>query len=189
MGKEYKYLALFVIPYFWIVMTCLMLIFTGVATPFISGFAVDRSDRLYVGTQNEIRVYDNGSLVNTISPKTSSSYAFTINKHERIVLAATTTVYMMDLEGNVLDTRDDPGGDMYNQIQYRKRKFSSHSGDEYKLVGALGWTRIIKNGEETVYRISLLSFAVKILLAVCGGGLFTFTLWVAIQKAKGRLFS
>ena len=189
MKKEYRYLACFSMPFFLIVASCLILIFTGLATPFISGFAVDMSDRLYVGTQNEIRVYENGYLVETISPKTSSSYAFTINQNDQIILSTATTIYTMDLKGNILNSQDDPGANMYNQIQYRKRKFLSHSGDEYKLVSSLGWTRIVKNGEQTVYQISLLSFAVKVLIVVCGVAIFAFALWVAIQKAKGRLYS
>lgn len=189
MRKEYKYLAVFCIPFFCIVMACLMLILTGIANPFLSGFAVDSSNRLYIGTQNEIRVYADGLLVDTINPKTSSSYAFTISKDQKIILAATTDIYTMDLEGNVLNTQTDPGADMYNQIKYRNRQFISHGGDKYTLVSVLGWTRIDKNGEETVYKISPLSFAVKVLLAVCAVGLFIFALWVAKQKAKGRLFS
>ena len=189
MKKEYKFLAFVCIPYFWVVMSCLMLIFSGVATPFISGFAVDKSNRLYVGTQNEIRVYADGLLVDTIDSKTSRTYVFTINEDEKIILSTSTDIYTMDLDGNVLDNQTDPGADMYNQITYRKREFLSHNGDEYKLVGTLGWTRIIKNGKETVYRISLLSFVVKVLLAVCGVALVAFTLWVAKQKARGQLFS
>ena len=74
---------------------------------------------------------------------------------------------------------------MYNKIQYNKRKFYSHNGDEYKLVGELGRTRIVKNGGETVFKISLLSFFVKILIAVCAVALFIFPLW-AVKQRRGR---
>jgi hypothetical protein len=186
MRKEYKYFIISSVSISCIIVLCLALIIAGAATPFISSFAVDKSNRLYVGTQNEIRVYADSLLVDTISPKTSKSYAFTINKDQTITLAASTNVYTMDLKGNVLQSQTDPGANMYNQIQYRKRKFISHNGDEYRLVSALGWTRIVKNGEETVYRISPLSFATKILLAVCIAAAPIFPLWVMIQKAKGR---
>lgn len=179
MRKEYRYLAFFSALIASVVFLCLILIFTGIATPFVSSFAIDGDDRIYVGTQNEIRVYEKGLLVDTISPKTSRAYVFTINEDENIVLSTSTKIYTMDLVGNVLDTQEDPGAHMYNKIQYNKRKFFSHNGDEYKLIGELGWTRIVKNNIETVYKISMLSFLVKVLIAVCAIALFIFPLWAA----------
>lgn len=184
MRKEYIYLAGFSTLIACIIFSCLVLIFTGVATPFISSFAVDGANRLYVGTQDKIQVYADNSLIDTINPKTSRSYVFTINDDEKIILSTSTKIYTMDLEGNVLDTQTDLGAHMYNKIQYNKRGFLSQSGDEYRLVSELGWTRIVKNGRETVFKISLLSFFVKILIAVCAVALFIFPLWAANQKKK-----
>ena len=109
---------------------------------------------------------------------------FTINENDEIVLSTASKAYRMDLNGNVLQTWDDPGAHLYNQIQYGKRTFVTAKGDEYRLVSEFGWTRIVKNGSEVVYRISPLSFAVKVFLALAVGVLITFIVWAARQKQK-----
>ncbi len=171
-------LVILSISLFIVVGLCLILILTGTVTPFISSFAVDSNDRLYIGIQNEIRVYEEDILINTINPKTSRAYVFTIDKHNNILLSTSTKKYLMDLDGNVLDVQEDQGANMYNQIQYNRKKFVSVKGDVYKLTSAIGWTRIIKNGEDIVYQISLLSFAVKVLIAVIVIFLISFPLWM-----------
>jgi len=186
MTKTYLYLAIFANSIGFVVILCLILILTGITTPFISGFAVDASDRIYIGTQNEIRVYEDSMLINTINPQTSRAYVFTINEEGNILLSTPTIIYILDLDGNILDVQEDSGADMYNQLQY-KRKFISHNGDEFALVDVIGWTRIIKNGTETVYQISWLSFAVKILIAVCAVALFIFPIWLVKHKGAKPL--
>ena len=175
MNAIHRRLAFFALPLSWVIGLCLLLIVTGTATPFISGFAVDKNDQIYVGEQTEICVYKNNFLIRTINPQTSRSYVFTIID-DHILLSTSTMVYTMNLDGNIIDEREDLGADMYNQIQYRKRKYISHNDDEYKLVSQMGWTRIVKNGTETVYRISFLSFLVKVLVVVCVFAMLIFLL-------------
>lgn len=179
MKKMYRYLAIFGFSICSIIFPCLILIFTGTATPFIHCFAVDASDRLYIGTDSDIYVYDNGIMIGTINPHTSRGYMFTINEEQLIVLSTASKVHLMDLNGTILQTHDDPGAYMYNQIQYKKRTFVSANGDEYKLIGEFGWTRIIKNRSELIYQISVLSFMVKVLIAVAAVALFLFGFWAA----------
>ena len=181
MMKMYRYLAIFASLIGCTVILCVVLIVTGTATPFISGFAVDASNRIYIGTQNEIRVYEDSTLINIINPQTSRAYVFTINKDGNLLLSTSIKTYILDLDGNILDVQEDLGADMYNQLQYQK-KFISNNGDEFVLVDTIGLTRIIKNDTETVYQISWLSFAVKILLAVCTVALFVFSIWFVKQK-------
>jgi len=172
-----RHLAAFSIPMTCVVVFCLLLLITGKATPFISGFAIDKNDWIYVGEETEICVYENDVLIRTINPQTSRAYAFTI-ADDQILLSTASIFYIMDLDGNILDAQDDPGAHMYNQLQYSKRKFISHSGDIYKLKGQMGWTRIVKYDTQTVYRISLLSFLVKILLALSLLAIFIFPVWM-----------
>ena len=161
------FLAIFCICICCIQLLCLVLIMAGRVTFSISSFAVDPFDRVYVGTNNDIEVYQNGTLINTISPQTSRSYVFTITEDGNILLSTASKVYIMDLEGNIIDTQDDPGADTYNRISYRAGKFVSANGDTYKLRDPLGYTKIVKNSSETVYQISNLSVWVKILMFVC----------------------
>lgn len=186
MNVTQRRLARFAIPMFFAISLCVLLIITGVATPFVSGFAVDRNDRIYIGIQNQICVYKDDLLVRTISPQTSRAYVFTI-VDDRILLSTSTTVYIIDLDGNIIETQADPGAHTYNHIQYSKRKFISHSNDTYKLKDQIGWTRIVKNGAETVYRISFLSFLVKILFLGCVPAVIIFSIWTVLKVKFNKL--
>lgn len=189
MEKKTKFLAFVAIPLSCIVLICLFLILTGHATLGIPCFAVDSDDRIYVGTQNDILVFDDGVLVNTINPRTSRAYMFTINEDGNILLSTASKEYLMDLEGNIIHEQDDPGAHTYNQIQYNKQKFTSINGDTYELAAVLGRTSIVKNNTEKVYQISLLSFVVKLCLIICVAILFISPLWLLLDKRTGLLSS
>ena len=98
-------LVFFALILFCILFACLMMVITGTATLSISGFAVDSSDRLYVGMQKEICVYENGTIIDRLSPHTSRTYIFTITEDDTILLSTSTTIYVMDLKGNMMMMR------------------------------------------------------------------------------------
>lgn len=154
-GKSKNYILLFIacLTYFMIVLTGIILMINGTVVLSICGFAVDSQDRIYIGTANEIRVYEYGEFTNSINPQTSRSYRFTITDDDYILLSTSTKVYRMDLNGQIVDTEDDPGASVYNQISYGRRKFVSKKGDTYRLSSIFGWTEITKNNTETVYHI------------------------------------
>ena len=156
MEKDFKHLGLFAIPLFCVIIFCLVLILTGTATPFITCFGVDGNDLLYVGVQDEIRVYEDGIFVRTINPQTSKSYVFAIEGNQ-IRLSTASKEYRMDLYGNILYEQADLGANTYNQIQYKKRRFVTDTGEEYKMVSQLGWSRIVKNRNEIVKLINELN--------------------------------
>ena len=184
--KTMVLVAGFSVFFFCIMFTCLILIISGMVNFSVSSFAVDNTDRLFIGAQKEIRIYEDGRTVNSISVPTSRSYVFTILEGNKILLSTSTQVYTMDLDGNILDTTEDSGADIYNQISYHKRKFVSENGDEYKLSNTLGRTRIIKNKTDVVYQIDALSFIVKILMAACFVAMLVFTVWI-VSSQKSRL--
>ena len=159
-----KHLAIFTIALSCIVLPCLALLITGIATPFISGFAVDNLERVYIGGTNEIFVFQDGNIVDTINPHTSRAYAFTINNDNNILLSTSTKIYIMDLDGNILSEDEDVAANIYNHIKYKSGKYTSSNGNVYEMKDYFGWTCITKNEVETVYRISFLSFIVKILI-------------------------
>ena len=163
---------------------CLVLLFTGVASIPIFGFAVDNSDYLYVGTAKQICVYEDRNVINTISPHTSRSYVFTINEEGNILLSTSTKIYTMELNGNILSTEDDHGADVYNQISYHKRMFISANGDTYRLTNILGRTQILKNDSEVVFQMDVLSYIVKLLLSCSFISVFVFGIWMLQGKNR-----
>jgi len=179
-------LAVFSLCLWSVLFPCLILVIAGTVNLSISGFAVDNSDRLYVGTKSEICVYEKGKKMHTISPHTSRTYVFTITDGESILLSTSTKIYVMDLYGNILETRDDPGADIYNQISYRKKAFISKKGDIYKLSNVFGRTKIIKNDAEVLYQIDTFSFAIKILVVICIVALFVFCIGGLITSRVKR---
>lgn len=164
----------------------MILFFTGTVTLFLSGFAVDSADRLYIGTANAIQVYEDGTLINQIDPQTDRSYVFTIDQDGDLLLSTSTEVYRMDLSGKVLEQREDRGAHVYNQIQARRSTFLSSRGDVYKMKNVLGRTKITKNDSQTVYQISVLSIIVKVLIAICVILLFLFPVWLIQKRKNGR---
>lgn len=131
--KMYRFIAIFTALLCLTIIPFLILFFTGIVTPFICGFGVDKLDRIYIGTKNEIRVYVNGQQVDAINLAPIDAYTFTLNNSGNILLATPSNVYIMDTEGNILDKQQDRVGDTYHQMQYKKF-FTSSNGDEYKLV-------------------------------------------------------
>lgn len=188
MGKQVQkniaaHLPILCLPILLIQFVCVILLISGAVNLSISGFVVDNSDRIYVGTAKAISVYENGELVREINPKTSQTYRFTMDDNGNLFLSTSSEIYIMDLEGNILETREDPGADAYNQISYRKNKFISQKGDEYRLIN-FGRSKIVKNGTQTVYQIDVFSYLVKIAIVTCAIGLIVFVLWGAINKNK-----
>ena len=152
------------------------MLLSGIVSLSISGFAVDNADRLYVGTQRNICIYQNGKIINTVKIPTSRSYVFTIDGND-ILLATPHSVFRMTLDGIIKEETEDPSANVYNRLQ-RKREFVSEKGDIYKKSGLLLQPRIIKNGNEIVYQLSTLSVVVKLLLAICFISLFGFPVYL-----------
>lgn len=161
---------------------CLLLIITGNATIFIDSYAVDSNDRLYVGKEGKIDVYDNGNFQYSIDSRTSKSCAFTINEDDCIVLSTASHIYILTLQGEELSVYEDPGSSMYARLQIGKRTFHSKNGDTYKRVCFWGRTKIIKNNEQIVYQMDFLSFTVKILIFGSVIALFCFVCFTAVNK-------
>lgn len=128
----------------------------------LSCFSVDTSGYLYIGKNGEIEVYEDDRIARTIDPKTSHGYMFTIQDDDTILMSTASLVYSMDLYGNILDSWKDEGTRTYNELQYKRNKFITSSGDVYQLKGKLGWTRIVKNGTFVVYRIPTGTYLVKL---------------------------
>ena len=185
MNKQMKYLAAFVIPHACIINFFLLTIFLNLAAPFVSGYGVDSVGRIYVGENKTINIYHDGENVGSMELK-SSNYEFTVGLDDTIIVAYPSIVYRMDVSGNILEIVKDTNAHTYRQIQSNGREICTANGDRYKLVGEFGWTRIIKNDSEVVYRISDFSFAIKCLMIVCAISMYIngILLLARIDKLK-----
>lgn len=145
----------------------LLLLFVGNADPFVNCFAVDGSGNVYLGIGDRIEVYANGCYQSTFSDLDCFSQIsmknalFTIEKGNTFLLVTESNLYYLDLQGNLIE-KTDRSITLYNRLAAGIPTFTSAQGDDYRLVNRLGRTRIVKNGEQTVFRLPFAAFAVKI---------------------------
>lgn len=177
-NKKIISIAVFTVAVALVGFCCVIALITGAAQPFILCFSVDSQELLYVGLDGRIEVYENGTIVNTISPQTSLGYVFTVQEDDTILLSTASEVFLLDLSGNVLDSWEDRGTQTYNQIQKQKKETISINGSQYTSECVLGWSRIVRNDSETVYRISALSFCIKVLTYITVLGLIALVIYV-----------
>ena len=149
-----------------IMLFSMFLYISGIAQPFIPRFALDSSERLYIGYNQMIAVYDDGQKIASISPQTSRGYSFTINPDDTIFICTGDRSYLTDLDGNILETYEDINLTTNWELQYKGKSFTNSNGDIFKVRSSLGYTKIVKNGTEVIFRISLLSFIVKLLIYI-----------------------
>ncbi|MCH5353311.1 MAG: hypothetical protein J1E06_07590 [Acutalibacter sp.] len=77
---------------------------SGLATLSYNGFAYDKEGNLYLGKSRRVEVIDTeGNVIRTFNAEGTISYNFTISNDE-IIMVAGTTLYWMDLSGNILET-------------------------------------------------------------------------------------
>jgi hypothetical protein len=164
----------------WFIVTVLLMnisVFSGVlgftSTDF-NGFAVDSNNRLYVG-RDEIEVYENGELLKTINPKTSRAYVFTIQDDDTILLSTASKVFIMDLDGNVINQYEDTYTKIFNGLTREKNLFTAKDGTQYSVKHRLTWLEIVKDNDVRVYRLPMLDFATRITTAVA-----CISLWILV---------
>ena len=183
MNKKMKALAFFAIPHGLVMIFCNLMILLGTVNLSINGFGVDSQGYLYVAEGTEICVYQNDVHVRTISLG-SDTYAFAMGSDDVLLVAYPSAVDRMDKSGKVFESWEDPSSVTYQQIKNSSKTMVTSDGDEYRKVSELGWTRIVKNGTEVVYKISVLSFVVKLLLYVCTVSLFANGTWLVFHLHK-----
>lgn len=131
----------------WIVLAVLLvMIISGQVRIGCKGVCVDSAGKIYVGLEEEIRVFDEkGRLLRVISPQTSKGYAFAIDG-EMLIVNANGNTYFMDLEGKLLSTT----------IESQALDSGNHTvavnGSVYHISASPLYYRVSieQNGEETV---------------------------------------
>lgn len=146
----------------------------------VSSFAADSSGLIYVAAEDTIEVYQNLEHIRSISiPSGYRSFYFTICEDDTILLvklSQSKTVYIMDLNGNVLDSWEESNLDTFYKV-YHKKEYVSVSGDTYKIKGNWLLPKIVKNGEEIVYRVSVLTALVYHIRNICWGLFVVVIFW------------
>lgn len=169
-------------------MICMGCLLTKSVELSVDCFAVDSAGQLYVGSNGEIRVYENQQFKYVISEYKGigdvsvKGAIFTITSDDMITMATGEYVITMDLMGNVQEIQKDDTASVRGRLEGKKNRFVSQSGDVYTIRNQLGRTRIQKNGGELVYQISVFSLWVKVLLTVSVLG-FAVTVPVIIIHA------
>lgn len=159
-----------------------ILLGTGQAIFYPDSFAVDQYDRLYVAVPEKICVYENCEQLYSIPVPTSKPISFVPLDDGNVLVETSTAQYVIDHQGNILSTQEDPK--QYVYVKKSTLKFTSQKGDVYRLSHILGKTRIMKNRTEKVYEISNFSFTVKMLLPVVISIPFSGIVWLAVTKLR-----
>lgn len=180
--KWLKWLIIYVLVAGTAMFICLSLILTGKVTLDYSGFAFDSQGNFYLGKDSKIEVYHDEALVRTINAKTSRGYAFTV-QNDTIILSTGTTVYTMDLQGNVTDEKEDPDTRTFNALQKQKKVFTSDDGHTYTRKNRCGRISVVSDDGDTVFRMPVPDFVIKSLLTATVISLF-IAVPILIFRAK-----
>lgn len=175
--KDVKSLIIFAAIAAPIMFACLLLLITGTVTLGFNGFGVDSYDKLYLGKNGKIEVYNNGVLENIINPRTSRGYIFTIQNNDTILLSTGSNIYTLDLDGNVISKEVDYRSRMYHDIKKMNKPYYSSKGDKYIMKHPWGWTEIAHEGEggsKIIYQLPFLDYVVRIALLALIIGIFIF---------------
>jgi len=166
-------------------LTSLMLQLTGTISLSVNGFGVDHDGLLYLGQDNVIVVFKNGTKLRTIEPPTSRGYQFTLTDGETIVLSTGTLVYEMDLYGKILSEKEDENAGVYSQLQW-KRTFRAQDGSEYRLTYPFGRAQIEKDGN-ILYQMPLFDYIIGFVTVIMFIVAFTAGILFAVKKIKTLL--
>lgn len=165
----FSIVSLFII--FFVMLISISLIGSGTVVTSYEGFALDSNENLYLGEYGKINVYKEGSLLYSVDAHTSRAYAFTIQNDE-ILISTAETVYITDLNGNVISSYEDEDTSLFNKLKKDKKLFLI----EWKYLQNtknFGRSRIVKDDGKVIYQMPLLDYIVKI-------GILISMLWLAV---------
>ena len=161
--------------------TIMCLFISGRVVHSYVGFAFDSAERLYVGKNTGIEVYENGNKIRTIRPPSSRSYIFTISD-DRIVASTGQSVRIMDLEGELIDQKTDDGS-TFRKMYANSSKFVTLSGRQYSKGSIFGYYRITRDDGVCIYSMPLFDYIVNVLFEACGVSTMIFVI-VLLVKLK-----
>ena len=148
----------------------------------ICSIAGDTAGRVYVGKPGVIEVWEQGEMTGSIDPQTSRGYLFTVSPEDTILVAGSSTVYHLTLDGTLIESWEEPGLETYYQLQRDRYHHTSASRDEYVLTQALWWPRVVKNGVEEVYQLSAIAFVARIMTYIMIASFVILLPYIIINK-------
>lgn len=142
---------------------------TGKSCLWYNGFAIDSSNRLYLGRNQEIVVFDqNSKELYRWEVPTSRGYRFTIYD-ECIYLFAHQQCYILDFYGNIQDVRS--SGETPKIQDWPNHSFITNDGSTYHLYNTFLRTTIVKennNGKNVIFRMPWKDYILRIVLIGAG---------------------
>lgn len=154
--------------YVFIAFTSLMFSFTLINNNTVTisylGFGMDSTGILYVGKDSSIEKIKDGKVIETIDHPPARNYAFTIKNDDTILLSTASTVYTLDLSGNIISETEDEGTRTFNQLQRSRKVFTSSDGKKYVVRQPFGRTTVRSSEGETIYQMPLLDYIVELIL-------------------------
>ncbi len=150
------------------------------------GFAVDSEENIYIGFYSgQIKKFNDGKLVETISAQTNRGYDFTITENNTLYITCGNIAYFTDLDGNVLEKITDSIQPFY-KYRYDKSVFVTNDGTKYEKKFNFGKTKFIKYQDQqeiTMYEMPLKDYLIKLILIV-GSVVIYGTIIVLIIKKE-----
>lgn len=165
--------------------------FNGVCI-FYNGFAVDSDKNIYLGKDSVIQVLSpKGEEIRSLNPITSRGYEFTIID-DLIFVDTGTTLYTMDLYGNIIQKSDSTGKS--GAIFSNGNQFSctASDGTNYIMKNIFSRTKIceVNNGEyKQVYIMPIYDFIAKLSFFLCIISVIVVLPFIIIKCRKIYSFS
>jgi len=137
---------------------------------FYDGFSVDYQGNIYIGKKGSIDVYSqNSHKIKEIDTYTNRGYQFTIVDGEKVFLNETGHLFVLDLEGNVLQGPQDISEIKYGERpEFSYKRFVAADGNTYVLKSPL-WRPTVfclqDDGKVPVYQMPLLDYFIRLLIS------------------------
>ena len=113
------------------------------------GYGVDSAGNLYIGRLHQVEVYQKGVRVNTLEIPVSRGWCMTVSNDE-IIVANMSSIFVLDLAGNVVREEEDRHGKIFYSIKDTKQVLGA-DGSQYSLSDIGGIIQITENGK-TIYQ-------------------------------------
>lgn len=137
------------------------------------GLEVDSQENIYINFAGGINVYNaSGVFKYGIKVKTYGVYEIKIDSNDMLNVALTREekIRVYNKEGFIIQEKEDYNSEAYFEYEKNNRIKKDSQGNEYKLTNIFGYTKVVKttpNGSNnTIYKIPLLAWALKLLLPI-----------------------
>lgn len=149
------------------------------------GFGIDSNGKLYVGEEKQIAIYSNGQLEKLIPIPQNRSYFFTVQGDDTILLATATYAFVLDLNGNLLNSEPDPNGSLYFDLQ-SIQEVKASNGNRYYHRKLLGRRIIERNDGEIIYKTPLSDYFASIANSVPIAAVFVISILYTRENIRKK---